>query len=111
MTGLDRLLAAMRDAAEVGSIAVHRFGVVPQLEMAEEEAAELILAIKHFKRGKEPALKVVEEAADAIVTALQAALICGKAEVGFSFDDLANELTYKVNRLRQRIEAAKEGGR
>lgn len=55
----------MKTMHDMAKIAVRKFGKKKQLDMIQEECAELITAISHYKRGREGALKeVVEETAD-----------------------------------------------
>lgn len=51
------------------------------MEQCEEECAELILALKHYKRGKADKYAVCEEIADVMIMAEQMAMLFGCTEV------------------------------
>jgi len=76
--------------------AIERFGFRRQVEKAEEEMAELISALHHFKDGRATMDDVVTEIADVTIMMLQLAMIFGKEEV----DD---EVVYKLKRLEDRL--------
>lgn len=87
-----------RRAAEVGEQALDAFGEDPQILMMIEEAAELTVALAHYRRSREGApARVVEELADVLVVAEQLVAICGPARV-------AEAMTAKLDRLEARID-------
>lgn len=80
--------------------AIHMWGADFQIERFEEELAEAQLAIAHHKRGRQSPDNVVEECADVIITALQAAMILGGTE---GLTKLQGVIDEKTRRLSRRI--------
>jgi NTP pyrophosphatase (non-canonical NTP hydrolase) len=76
--------------------AIKTWGEEAQLELAQEECAELIVAINHFKRGRVDAYKVAEEIADVYLMCQELALIVGEEKVEQVIKD-------KIARTRERI--------
>ena len=76
--------------------AVSTFGVVPQFEMAIEECAELIVAIRGFDRGKNSRADVIDEIADVTI-------MCEQLKQMFGPDWVEDRIEFKINRLRARI--------
>ncbi len=77
--------------------AIEKWGSGPQLDMAVEEAAELIVAIQHLKRGRVTWDVVAEEIADCKIVLAQIELI---ANLGSVVD--AKEME-KLKRLEERL--------
>ena len=65
--------------------------------MAVEECAELIVSIKHLRRGRVGVVTMLEEAADTYITVSQLRLLAPTA-----FDQLVGE---KLDRLEKLLEA------
>lgn len=85
--------------------AVDRWGGAAQLAQAQEECAELIAAISHYRRGREGSQgRLQEEVADALITVAQVALIAGGAGV-------ASQVQLRMQRLAQRLLRADEVSR
>ena len=80
--------------------AIEVWGIEPQARIAEEEAAELIVALEHFRRGRATMDEVRTEIADILITATQLAIIFGE-------DEVSAEFNRKLARLKARIEASK----
>jgi len=76
--------------------AIERYGFRRQVEKAEEEMAELMSALHHFKDGRATMDDVVEEIADVAIMTLQLAMIFGKEEV-------EDEVAWKLKRLEERL--------
>jgi NTP pyrophosphatase (non-canonical NTP hydrolase) len=58
--------------------AVNTWGVDAQLDLLQEECAELIVAINHFRRGRVGPEKVAEEIADVFIMCQEGAFIVGE---------------------------------
>lgn len=67
------LLSAIALADRVGAQAIERYGDEAQTRMLVEETGELLTAVARCARGRGARSDVVEECADVIITALQAA--------------------------------------
>jgi len=78
--------------------AIDKWGIDAQAEMAEEEAAEFIVASKHWARGKAEPEEVIDELADIRIMAEQLSQFIGKDAV----DERTQE---KMDRLRERLES------
>ncbi len=68
---------------------------------AEEECAELIVALKHFKLGKATAQDVISEIADVEIMSKQMQILFGE-------DAVRKEIDRKLERLQERIKADKK---
>ena len=77
--------------------ALGKWGEESQLEMAVEECAELIVSIKHLRRGRVGVVTMLEEAADTYITVSQLRLLAPTA-----VDQLVGE---KLDRLEKLLEA------
>ena len=78
------------------------WGLESQLRQAQEECAELILAISHFIRGREDAeANVMEELADTYLMVNQLIRHFGK-------DEVMNIVNFKSNRVQDLINKDKE---
>lgn len=65
---------------------LEKWGEEAQYDQAIEECAELIAALKHFKRGKVTQNQVVDELADVILMVKQLMFIFGEERVSQSID-------------------------
>lgn len=80
--------------------AVETWGIDAQADMAEEEAAEFIVASKHWARGRETGVaEVIEELADLRIMQEQLTQYLGR-------DRVEAKVQEKMERLRERIEEA-----
>lgn len=79
--------------------AIDTFGTEAQLDMAQEEAAELIVAISHYERDIVTADEVVEEAADLQI------MIDQLGRMLDADDEIQDVVNRKVDRLEKRIES------
>lgn len=84
--------------------AVNTWGIKSQLQMAQEECAELVVAVSHYQRNPTPATfeSVVDELADVKIMTEQLELIFGQAEVAIAVN---TKLVRLQERLRERLEA------
>jgi hypothetical protein len=80
--------------------AVDHFGADRQLEQLEEELTELLLAVKHFRKGKDTEAHLVSEIADVKIMLWQMNYV-------FTPDHIEDAVDYKRQRLEDRIEAEK----
>jgi NTP pyrophosphatase (non-canonical NTP hydrolase) len=85
------------DVANLYRRAINKFGLKRQLDKAVEEAAELIVEVRHFQRGRVGVCKVQEEAADIMIMAEQIRQALGPEE----FDRIKRE---KLERLKFRLD-------
>lgn len=77
--------------------ALETFGHAPQLNQAQEEAAEFIVAVNHFRRGRGGAqLALAAEIADLEIMLAQVRLILG---ADAAIDRLKNEKLVRLSRL------------
>lgn len=76
--------------------AIRRYGPAPQVNMAVEECAELIVALRHFDRNRREVASVASEIADVVIMCEQMALLVGDEAV-------ASEIVRKLDRLEQRM--------
>lgn len=82
----------------IKQIAEH-YGFTSQANMLTEEAAEYMVALNKFRRGKSEAYEdIKEEVADVIVIASQLRYLLGAAEIDKIMDS-------KIKRQLERIEA------
>ena len=72
-----------------------------QIDKAEEECAELIVALKHFKLGKATAQDIISEIADVEIMSKQMQILFGE-------DAVRKEIDRKLERLQKRINAEKK---
>lgn len=78
--------------------AVGQWGIDAQADMAEEECAELIVASKHWARGRDGAVdEMLEELADVRIMYEQLAQFLGRERV-------EQRVREKMDRLRERLE-------
>ena len=83
--------------------ACEKWGRVAQLEMAQEEATELALAIRREIRNNDEKsfLELVDEIADVEIMIEQIKMIYELTPLEYAVEERKE---YKVNRLKQRIE-------
>lgn len=60
---------------------IKKWGEKPQVEMAIEEMAELILALRHYDRGRISGQEVISEIADVQIMMAQLAVMYGEHRV------------------------------
>ena len=77
--------------------AVETWGIDAQADMAEEEAAEFIVASKHYARGKIDANELIDELADIRIMQEQLAEFIGRERV-------EQRIQEKMDRLRERLD-------
>lgn len=77
--------------------AIEKWGWQPQVDMATEEAGELIVALSRFMRGRNDEEDVVDEVADVRIMCEQLTEFIGREKV-------ENRVTVKMDRLRERLE-------
>lgn len=82
--------------------AIATWGETAQMDMVQEECAELITAIAHYKRGRIAEYDLIDECADAIIMTRQLRLILG-------VDEVDERITQKLDRLQIRMEIAAKG--
>lgn len=93
--------SALFDAEDMATFeaAVETWGIDAQANMAEEEAAEFIVASKHYARGKIDPEELIDELADLRIMQEQLALFIGR-------DRVEQRVNEKMDRLRERLEEA-----
>ena len=90
----------MTNENEVFKAAINHWGIDLQMDQAIEECAELIVAIRHFKRGRTNRLpKLIEEMVDADICLKQLKLMVND-------DDYKTQYAATLLRLKNRIENA-----
>lgn len=80
---------------------IARWGVDAQYDQAIEECAELIAALKHFKRGKISKQAVIDELADAT-------MMLGQLRWMFGNDQVEAAISNKLAKLNQLLAEADE---
>lgn len=88
---------------EILADAIMRYGQEAQLDMCIEECSELTKAICKYKRNKcmDTVDAIIDETADVIIMATQAAMIFGLSRV-------KDRIKFKVERLNRRLEGNHE---
>lgn len=81
---------------ETFQLAVEKWGIDAQADMAIEECAELIVELQHEKRGRSCHADVIDELADIRIMYGQLAEFYGREHV-------ENRVSEKMDRLRERI--------
>jgi len=81
---------------------IARWGIDAQYDQAIEECAELIAALKHFKRGKISRHEVIDELADAT-------LMLGQLRWMFGEDLVESAISKKLAKLQQLLDEDEEG--
>lgn len=90
----DEAVDTMRAAIEV-------FGVDAQLDMAVEEAAELIDVICKAKRGRVPLKNVMEELADVYIMLVQLYVVYAEfVGDGEAYNEVKKQIDTKISRLK-----------
>jgi NTP pyrophosphatase (non-canonical NTP hydrolase) len=69
-----------------------KWGVEAQYDQTIEECAELITALKHFKRGKASETKIIEELADVLLMTHQLIFMLGEDRVSQAIDNKLRKL-------------------
>lgn len=90
-----RPLFDARDEATFDA-ALETWGIDAQADMAEEEAAEFLVASKHYARGKIGPDELIDELADVRIMYEQLARFMGHARV-------ERRVRQKMDRLRERL--------
>lgn len=89
----------MSDDPDVYQDAIDVWGEVLQVDVAIEELSELTTELAREQRGTGDEEEIVDELADVVIMCEQLAIIYGEEELRRRRDE-------KVERLRERIEAA-----
>lgn len=76
--------------------AILRYGVESQLDIAIEEAAELIVELQKHKRGRP--CDIASEVADVFIMLKQIEIMMDK------HDAIQNRIDFKIERLQKRLE-------
>lgn len=84
---------------EVLQKAINQYGADAQMRMAQEELAELIVAISHQIRGRARLQDIVSEIADVTICLEQLKMIIGCREQVF-----LEEIEFKLKRLESRLD-------
>ncbi|MBW6508542.1 MAG: antitoxin [Desulfuromonadales bacterium] len=84
---------------------IARWGIDAQYDQAIEECAELIAALKHFKRGKISRQAVIDELADASLMLGQLRWMFGNDQV----EAAINNKLEKLNRLLTQTDEQEKG--
>jgi NTP pyrophosphatase (non-canonical NTP hydrolase) len=80
---------------EIYQATLDKWGEDAQYDQAVEECAELIAALKHFRRGKIDAQAVIDELADVTLMIGQLTWMFGKREINRAIE----EKLVKLNKL------------
>ncbi|APG26354.1 MAG: MazG nucleotide pyrophosphohydrolase domain-containing protein [Syntrophotalea acetylenica] len=84
--------------ADIFDATLQKWGIEAQYDQAIEECAELIAALKHFKRGKVTESEIIDELADVILMTQQLVFMLGE-------DRVDSAITRKVEKLRLLLHA------
>ncbi len=84
----------MREYEEIYRATLEKWGVEGQYDQAVEECAELITALKHFKRGRISEEAVIAELADV-------ALMVGQLTYMFGEERVAAAIAQKIAKVRE----------
>lgn len=87
----------LADYSEIYQAAVQKWGREAQFEQVIEECAELIAAIKHFRRGKTNEQAVVDELADVLLMVGQMVYMLGEDRVSVSVGEKVEKLVVLLN--------------
>lgn len=83
--------------------AIEYWGEKAQLDLTQEECAELIVAVAHYLRNREGGLEnVIEETADVYLMINQVMKMVGK-------DNVMAVVDYKLKRTDKKLKKLKEG--
>ena len=80
--------------------ALQKWGADFQFECAIEEMAELIVAIKHFKRDRIGTEPVIEEVADVLIMMGELRMMLGKEEVDQMIIKKLTKLNNQINNIK-----------
>lgn len=87
-----------KEQKKVMAKAIERYGVDAQLNTAIEECAELIVAMRHYLRGRESGLsELYGEIADVTIVLAQLRLMLSESTID-------NAIDWKLRRLKHRLE-------
>jgi NTP pyrophosphatase (non-canonical NTP hydrolase) len=93
----DRMKLASRQAEDL-------WGKSAQLDMVNEELAEAIVAVQHYRRGRKKKHEVIDELADVYIVTRHL-----RVALGITDDEVHRALQKKVARLEGRIDAGGAG--
>jgi hypothetical protein len=85
------------------NIPIKVWGSNAQLDMVQEEAAELISSVNRWRRGRDTSVDVASEVADVIIMLQQ--LIC---MIPDGIDVVNHQYVVKMDRLKRRLEDMNE---
>jgi NTP pyrophosphatase (non-canonical NTP hydrolase) len=87
----------MEELKDVFCATLEKWGVEAQYDQAVEECAELITALKHFKRNRVGEERIIEELADV-------ALMVGQLSYMFGSDRVDRAIQAKIVKLRHLLD-------
>lgn len=76
--------------------AIDKWGAESQTNMMQEECAELIVEINHFRRGRSSHTKVAKEMADVAILIEQMKLLFGEDEFNKHYDENLKNLEERL---------------
>ncbi len=82
---------------EIYQATINKWGEEAQYDQAVEECAELIAALKHYRRGKIDRQAVIDELADVSLMLGQLSWMFGKDEVGRAIREKRKKLDELLN--------------
>lgn len=82
---------------EIARLAVSTWGHTAQIDMIIEECSELILALQHFKRGRNTADEVASELADVSIMVAQGRIMFGAEAVDSAREQKIMRLVGRLN--------------
>ncbi|MBE0598762.1 MAG: antitoxin [Desulfuromonadales bacterium] len=82
----------MKDYAEIYKASLEKWGAEAQYDQAIKECAELIAALKHFKRGRIGTEAVVAELADVWLMVHQLAYMLGEDKLSQAVEEKLRKL-------------------
>lgn len=77
--------------------ALEKWGEAAQFDQAVEECAEMIAAIKHFRRGKVNEQAVIDELADVLLMVGQMVYMLGEEPVGAAVEAKIRKLNLLID--------------
>ena len=86
----------MSDHKVLYQAALEKWGDAAQFDQAVEECAEMITAIKHFRRGKVSQQAVVDELADVLLMAGQMIYMLGEDAVSAAVEAKIRKLNHLI---------------
>ena len=95
---LEHNIEASTELRSLYARCISAWGIRDQVDMAQEECAELIVALNHERRHRVPSEKVLEEIADVLFMCDELMYI-----YGFGKDELKRELKKKIERTEERV--------